>query len=411
MKSNKFSLFFLFLLPFISNGQNQTISTDSIQNKKISDIAGAITKQYAPDKRTAIFQLLADSTGNNYFETTELKAAQKFSDSLVKAGIKIKTPVQTLPAKSLGEKIFALVNLSVVNIRSNPKNAAELATQALLGTPLDILKKDGYYYLVRTPDGYISWLDAGAISLKTAAEMESWKQKDKLVFIDDYGHAFANPDRKSQRVSDLVMGDILVSDSKQKGFYKVIYPDGRTAFVPHEQMIDYSKWLKKPSPNPEQIIEIAKTMIGVPYLWGGTSVKGVDCSGFTKTAFFMNGIVIPRDASQQVMVGETVSVLQNGRLNLEEALKNLKSGDLIFFASGKNKTPDARVTHVALYLGNGEFIHASGNVRISSMKPDALNYDDFETRTVVAARRYLGNVGTTGIQSIAKHPAYLENNP
>ncbi|MEO6687045.1 MAG: SH3 domain-containing protein [Dyadobacter sp.] len=306
MKTHKFTLFFLLILPFISNGQNQPISTDSIQNKKISDIAEAIRKRYAPDKRTAIFQLLADSTGNNYFETTELNAAQKFSDSLVKAGIKIKIPIQTLPAKTLEEKIFAIVNLSVVNIRSNPKNVAELATQALLGTPLDILKKEGYYYLVRTPDGYISWLDAGAISLKTATEMVIWKQRDKLVFIDDYGHAFVNPDQKSQRVSDLVMGDILVSDGKKKGFYKVIYPDGRTAFVPQEQITEYTKWLKKPFPNPEQIIDIAKTMIGVPYLWGGTSVKGVDCSGFTKTAFFMNGIIIPRDASQQVHAGEHV---------------------------------------------------------------------------------------------------------
>lgn len=408
MKVSTLFLYFVFLLPVISNGQNQNISSDSVQVRKIFDIAEAVKKEYAPDKRTAIFMIMADSAGNNYFETTEPEAAQKFSDSLVKAEVKVKIPVQKLPAKNLGERIFALVNLSVVNIRSNPKNAAELATQSLLGTPLDILKKEGYYYLVRMPDRYISWLDAGAISLKTAAEMESWKQKEKLVFIDDYGHSFVNPDRKSQRVSDLVMGDILVSEGKQKGFYKVIYPDGRTAFIPQEQMTDYKKWIKKPSPNSEQIIDIAKTMIGVPYLWGGTSVKGVDCSGFTKTAFFMNGIIIPRDASQQVMAGEHVPVLKNDKLNLDEALKNLKSGDLIFFASGKNKSPDARVTHVALYLGNGEFIHASGNVRISSMKPDAPNYDDFETRTVVAVRRYLGSIGTTGIQSIAQHPAYLE---
>lgn len=408
MNAFKLLLFFLCLYPFSLRAQNQKISTDSVAVKKVFQIAEAITKEYVPDKRTAIFQIMLDSAGNSFLETTELKAAQKFSDSLKKAGIQIKIPVQTLPAKKLGEKIFALVNLSVVNIRSNPKNAAELATQSLLGTPLDILKKEGYYYLVRTPDGYISWLDAGAITLKTAPEMESWKQKDKVVFVDDYGHTFVNPDKKSQRVSDLVMGDILVSDGKQKEFYKVIYPDGRTAYVPQQQMTNYEKWLKKPSPNSEQIIDIAKTMIGVPYLWGGTSVKGVDCSGFTKTAFFMNGIIIPRDASQQVLSGEPVSVLNNERLNLEEALKNLKSGDLIFFASGKNKLPDARVTHVALYLGNGEFIHASGNVRISSMKPDAPNYDDFETRTVVAARRYLGNIGTTGIQSIATHPAYLK---
>lgn len=408
MKASTFCLFSMLILPFISKGQNPVISTDSVSARQIINIAEAIRKEYAPDKRTAIFMITADSAGNNYFETTELKAAEKFSDFLIKAGVKVSIPVKTLPAKSLGDKTFALVNLSVVNIRSNPKNAAELATQSLLGTPLDILKKEGYYYLVRTPDGYISWLDAGAISLKTTPEMESWKQKDKLVFIDDYGHAFVNPDQKSQRVSDLVMGDILVSDGKQKGFYKVIYPDGRAAFVPQEQMTNYTNWLKKPSPNSEQIIDIAKTMIGVPYLWGGTSVKGVDCSGFTKTAFFMNGIIIPRDASQQVLAGEPVSVLKNDKLNLEEALKNLKSGDLVFFASGKNKLPDARVTHVALYLGNGEFIHASGNVRISSMKPDAPNYDDFETRTVVAARRYIGSVGTAGIIPVAKHSAYHE---
>lgn len=408
MKAYTFCLFCIIILPFNSKGQNQIILADSSQIRKVYDIAEAIRKEYASDKRTAVFQISADSAGNNYLETTELKAAQKFSDKIMKEGVKIKIPVQTLPAKNLGESIYALVNLSVVNIRSNPKNAAELATQSLLGTPLDILKKEGYYYLVRTPDRYISWLDAGAISLKTAAEMESWKQKEKLVFVDDYGHSFVNPDRKSQRVSDLVMGDILVNEGKQKGFYKVGYPDGRTAFIPEKQMTDYTKWTKKPFPNSEQIIDIAKTMIGVPYLWGGTSVKGVDCSGFTKTAFFMNGIIIPRDASQQVLAGEPVAVLKNNKLNLDEALKNLKSGDLIFFASGKNKSPDARVTHVALYLGNGEFIHASGTVRISSMKPDAPNYDDFETRTVVAARRYLGSVGTSGIQSVAKHPAYLE---
>ncbi len=406
MKAYRFCLFCILLIPHISKGQKQDISTDSVNARKILDIAEAITKEYAPDKRTAIFQIMADSSGNNYFETTEFKAAQKFSDTLIKEGIKIKIPGQTLPAKDLGEKIFALVNLSVVNIRSNPKNASELATQALLGMPLDILKKEGYYYLVRTPDGYISWLDSGAFSLKTAAEMENWKKKDKLVFVDDYGHAFSNPDKKSERISDLVMGDILVNAGKQKGFYKVIYPDDRIGFIPQEQIQDYKTWISKPFPNPSQVIDVAKTMLGVPYLWGGTSVKGVDCSGFTKTAFFMNGIVIPRDASQQVLTGEPVNILKNNELNLEEALKNLKSGDLIFFASGKNRPLNARVTHVAMYLGDGQFIHASGKVRINSMKPNAPNYEDFETRTVVAARRYFGNFGMPGITPIAKHAAY-----
>lgn len=384
----------------------QTTTIDSLSARKIYEIAEAVRKVYAPDKRTAIFQIFKDSTANYFFETTEPKAAKKFIDTLFTEGIKIPIAEHTLPSKHPGEKKFALVNVSVGNIRSNPKNAAELATQTLLGTPIDILKKEGYYYLVRTPDEYISWLDAGAIALKTDDEINIWKKSKKLVFTDDYGHAFINPDRKSERISDLVMGDILVNAGKQKGFYKVIYPDDRIAYVPQEQVQDYITWISKPSPNPTQVINVAKTMLGVPYLWGGTSVKGVDCSGFTKTAFFMNGIVIPRDASQQVLTGEPVNIFQNNELDLEEALKNLKSGDLIFFASGKNKPLNARVTHVAMYLGDGQFIHASGKVRVNSMKPNASNYEDFETRTVVAARRYFGNFGMPGITPIAKHAAY-----
>jgi len=399
---------YLLLICYTSKVTGQTTAADSVSVRKILDLSEAVRKVYAPDKRTAIFQVLKDSAGNHFFETTETEAAKKLADTLNSEGIKIPVPIKILPAKELGNKQYALVNVSVGNIRSDPRNAAELGTQTLLGTPLDILKKEGYYYLVRTPDGYISWLDAGAIASKTSAEMQTWKLGDKVVFIADYGHAFEKPNLKSQRISDLVMGDVLIKASSQRDFVKVIYPDGREGFIPQNQVTNFNEWAKKPVPNSSQVIEVAKTMIGVPYLWGGTSVKGVDCSGFTKTAFFMNGVVIPRDASQQVLVGEPVVVLKNGALDLPEALKNLKPGDLIFFAGGKNRPANARVTHVAMYLGDGEFIHSAGQVRINSMKPEAINYDDFETRTVVAARRYIGNIGTAGITAILKHPAYIQ---
>src|SRR5690606_29592237 len=163
-------------------------------------------------------------------------------------------------------------------------------------------------------------------------------------------------------------------------FYHVQYPDGRLAYINKELARPFDEWLGTRDVTSENVLGIAKSMMGVPYLWGGTSVKGVDCSGFTKTAYFMNGLVIPRDASQQVLVGEPIDILSAGELDTDKALRNLRPADLLFFASGKGRSPDARITHVALYLGNGEFIHSAGTVRINSMLPGAPNYSDFQSR-------------------------------
>ena len=138
------------------------------------------------------------------------------------------------------------------------------------------------------------------------------------------------------------------------------------------------------NPSKENIETIAKKMNGFPYLWGGTSSKGVDCSGFTKMAYFMNGFIIPRDASQQINAGKTV----DKELNFE----GLEKGDLIFFGSKATAEKKQRVTHVGIWLGNNkmEFIHASGNVHLGSMDIKQSNYDEFNKNRYLGGKRYLG---------------------
>ncbi len=404
----KFLVSFCFIWLTVGSIQAVVAATsDSTQIKKVLKIYQDVKSEYAPDGRTAIFQLTAQEDGRYALESSVADASQVFLEKSKSEQVDNLITRTNLPSIELGEQRYGIVNLSVVNLRTIPKNAAELATQALLGTPLDILKKAGNYYLVRTPDQYIAWLDAAAITVKTKNEINDWIGKPKLLFTDDYGHGYTEPNVTSERVSDLVLGNILIQIKKITGFYQVQYPDGRTAYVQEKQVTDYDQWATKINPKPEHVIEVAKSMLGIPYLWGGTSVKGVDCSGFTKTTFFMNGVVIPRDASQQVLVGQSIAILQDNELDLKMAQTNLLPGDLLFFAGGKQQSPHARVTHVALYIGNGEFIHAAGKVRVNSMNPEAANYDDFQTRTLVAARRYFGKTDTEGLSTLTKSKAYL----
>ena len=373
---------------------------DSILIKKIESIVRDVSKQYAPDKRTAVFTLVRDSLGGFNVETTSKSAAESFLDRIEDENLTFPLSIQLLPEASLNDRIFGLVNVSVGNIRSRPGNAEEMATQVLLGWQLDILKKQGGYYLIRTPDGYIGWLDEAAVSLKNRADIVHWNGSKRLIFIEDYGHAYSEANRQSLRVSDLVLGNILKYKGEKGGFYQVIFPDGRQGFVAKELVQEFNNWKRNTVASAASIIKVAKRMIGVPYLWGGTSIKGVDCSGFTKTAYFMNGLIIPRDASQQVLVGEPVDILTNDKLDTTKALNNLQTGDLLFFAGGADRKPNARVTHVALYLGDGQFIHSAGKVRINSMLSNAPNYDDFQSRTVVAARRYLNRIGSVGLERV-----------
>jgi cell wall-associated NlpC family hydrolase len=131
-------------------------------------------------------------------------------------------------------------------------------------------------------------------------------------------------------------------------------------------------------------------MMGSPYLWGGASSKASDCSGFVKLVFYTQGIILARDASQQARCGEPVDFSDRN---------NLRPGDLLFFGSSLQ-----RVTHMGIYLGNGDFIHSSGMVRINSIDPGDPKF--VPARNTVAARRIINSLGTEGIVRVKDHPWY-----
>jgi cell wall-associated NlpC family hydrolase len=376
-----------------------------VDTAAIRTVSNQIKKEFAPDKRSVYFNI--QFKGDTVFaESTSAQVLEALNNQSkdFKGFVKINT---LLPSNNLAGMEYGLANLSVCNNRAAPQNAAEMMTQMILGTPVQVLKKQGGYYLVRTPDGYLSWTDATAVSIMDKTGFEEWKKSKRIIFTSDFGHAFSKADMNSSRVSDLVNGNILVLTGEEKAYYRVTFPDKRTGYIKKADAKLFSDWLKKPNPNAEAILTTAKTLIGVPYLWGGTSIKGVDCSGFTKTSYFLNGIIIPRDASQQALVGEDIPVLEGDSISLTKCLKNLKAGDLLFFAAAKLKgTSGGRITHTAIYMGDGEFIQSAGMVRINSLKPDAANFDERESKTLVSAKRFLNQIGTSEITRVDRHDWY-----
>ena len=118
----------------------------------------------------------------------------------------------------------------------------------------------------------------------------------------------------------------------------------------------------------------------------------------TKTVYFLNGIILPRDASQQVNVGELIEV-KNG-------WDNLQSGDLLFFGKKAEGDKKEKVTHVAIYIGDGDFIHAAGRVRINSLNPTKSYYSKYRDNSFIRAKRILSPVGKNGIERILENSFY-----
>lgn len=370
--------------------------------EKVNSILKEIKEKFAPDKRVAVFNIesseLDDKVllkGDTNLPQAKSELIKLFAQSKIKVGDKI----EILPSENLGGKKFGVINLSAANLRLKPDHPAELVTQSILGTPIKVLKKgeDGFY-LVQTPDGYISWLDNDGFALMDESELKNWLSSQKIIYTKVYGFSYSEADENSQSVSDLVEGNLLKIIGEENNFFLINYPDGRVAYVKKDEAKLFNDWYKALNPTGETILNTAYHFMGIPYLWGGTSTKGMDCSGFTKTVYFLNGIILSRDASQQVNTGELVDT--------KDGWQNLQAGDLLFFGRKANADKKERITHVAIYIGDGDFIHAAGRVKINSFNPSKTYFSDYRKSGFIRAKRIITSVGKNGIEKILENSFY-----
>nr|WP_299389301.1 C40 family peptidase [Allomuricauda sp.] len=371
----------LIVLLIICAGCNTNPSTE---DNPIETVINSIKETYVPDKRVAIFELESKPSSEGYVvkgATNLPKALESFREELKKQQLQYVDSIEVLPSQALEDKVYGVIKVSVSNLRGRPAHSAEMVTQAIMGTPVKVFQKNKNWYRIQTPDHYLGWVDSGGLSLMDKTQYEAWRNSDKLIYTKTYGHSFTEASGTSLVVSDLVFGNMLQLTSEHKDFFEVSYPDGKKAYIAKSEAAPYGQWKSQLPFDNASLVATSKKLLGVPYLWGGTSAKGVDCSGFTKTVYFMNGMIIPRDASQQVHEGILVDA--------DGDFSTLVPGDLLFFGRKATDSTSERATHVGMWIGNNEFIHAAGDVHISSMDKEAHNFDEFNHNRYLRSKRLL----------------------
>lgn len=289
----------------------------------------------------------------------------------------------TVLALLLAQVAFAVTNTQVVvvpvaNMYSHPSDKSDVVSQAIYGSNVKLLVARGEWSRIQTDDRYKGWVPSR--HLRIILSGNGYATSGTVVQVDSlFANVYNEPDvTKHKPVVTIPFGARLQSVSEtssaaskatakpsHEGWIQVYLPDRRNAWIQASDVIA--------DPKPMSIsesIELGKRFLGLPYLWGGRSSYGFDCSGFTQLLVRARGINMPRDADQQAAWSGVVPVEKS----------DLQPGDLLFFGESAKS-----ITHTGMYIGDGQFIQDTTNgrpvVQISRLD------DDPWTKLLVACRR------------------------
>ncbi|MDR0540646.1 MAG: C40 family peptidase [Dysgonamonadaceae bacterium] len=399
MTTHKFFLFFTLSLSVLLLSCNR--NKDNSMYPELNVAVDSVRIRYVPDRRDNVYDISVSQWENKPVVKGATSVAEAKADLLNRIREirpEVIDSIRLLPDETLEDRIYAISNVSVADLRMGPDYDAEMGTQLLLGMPMLVLQSTNSWYQVKTPEGYVAWVQRGTVTRVTKEAINEWTGSRKVIFTDDYGFAYETPDEHGQRTSDIVFGNMLKWEGESGRFYAVSYPDARKSYVLKSQSRLFDDWKNSIQLTGESIVRQALLLKGIPYTWGGTSVKAMDCSGFAKTVYLKHGIILRRDASQQARTGIPVDI-SNG-------YDNLLPGDLLFFGKKAEGERKERVRHVGIYMGNKEFIHEAGFVHVSSLDPAQPHYDEGNTVELIRAARIIGAVGTEGVWNLGENPLY-----
>lgn len=297
------------------------------------------------------------------------------------------------------QRQWAVVDISSCFLRAKPDYESGNESQALMGTVVEITASDRYWRRVNVPDYKNVWTNEAALAPMTEEQKDAYIAAPKWICIAEYSHIYSAPDRNAERICDFTMGNIVrkaATDHPVSGWTKVLTASGKSGWVPQADLRDLDEWARSCKASQTSVVVTAKLFLGTPYMWGGNTIKHFDCSGFTKFVYMMNGIVLPRNAREQIYCGDPVPY----------DFSKMLPGDLIFYGRMGADGKPVSVTHVSMYIGDGRIIHSSQKIKINSVRKGE---PDYYERQPIAVRRILGNEDCgKGIRTAASAPWYFQ---
>lgn len=308
----------------------------------VEEIIEAVRLRNVPDYRSGVFDVQAEQVEGRVLlrgQATDETAVRELLELLSARGITTIDEIVRLPDPTFGSTRHALVRSAIAPLYAEPRLPGTQISQLVLGMRVELLSRAGDWIRIRGEDGYIGWVHNGYLQPGDDDWAYGWERATWGEPVVSLGSQLVDEDGRV--LMRLPWGARLL---RHTGAY--LLPDGRSGQVANGEVVDVDRLADWFPPRGESIARTARRWFGAPYVWGGVTLNGVDCSGFTQAVMWMHGIALPRDSDLQAAASVGVEV--------PTQLQELRAGDLLFFAE-----EGARVSHVAIALGGSHIIHSA----------------------------------------------------